>query len=65
MLIVYKHVNPVSMTVELLKEHHIVVTTTMTADITSSLLIPKQHALKELTESNLGSHTCSLSVLRM
>jgi hypothetical protein len=40
------------MTVELLEEHHIVVNSAMTADITSSLLIPKQHALKQLTESN-------------
>ena len=53
------------MTVELLKEHHIVANTDMTADITSSLLIPKQRVLKELTESNLGSHTCSLPLLRM
>jgi len=34
------------MTVELLKEHHIVVNTAMTADITSSLLIPKHTLLK-------------------
>ena len=53
------------MTVELLKEHHIVVNIAMTAGITSSLLTPKQHALKDPTESNLGSHTCSLSVPRM
>ena len=37
------------MTVELLKEHHTVVNSAQTADITSSLLIPKQHALKQLT----------------